>query len=87
MELNVSLDYLGKEDRVIIVDDFLASGKTIEALATLTLRTGASLVGFAAVIEKTFEEGRSLLEKFSVPVLGIVRISSLNPLSFAVNQP
>ncbi len=87
VELNVSLDYLGKEDRVIIVDDFLASGKTIEALATLTLRTGASLVGFAAVIEKTFEEGRSLLEKFSVPVLGIVRISSLNPLSFAVNQP
>ncbi|WP_367357491.1 xanthine phosphoribosyltransferase [Mesotoga sp.] len=86
VELNISMDYLGSEDRVIIVDDFLASGKTIEALARLSNKTGASLVGFAAIIEKTFEEGRSLLEKFGVPVLGIVRISSLDPLSFVENE-
>jgi len=85
VELNVSLDYIDEKDRVIIVDDFLASGKTIEALARLVLKTGASLHGFAAIIEKTFEEGRTLLAKFGVPVLGIVRISSLDPLSFVKN--
>ena len=82
VELNVSLEFLGESDRVLIVDDFLASGQTIAALGRLVQKTGAKLCGFAAVIEKTFEEGRNLLEEFGVPVLGLVRISSLEPLRF-----
>jgi xanthine phosphoribosyltransferase len=83
VELNVSLEFLGESDRVIIVDDFLASGQTIAALARIVERAGATLCGFATVIEKTFEDGRRLLEGFGVPVIGIVKISSLEPLEFS----
>lgn len=82
IELNVSCEFLEERDRVLIVDDFLASGQTIAALARLVQKTGATLAGFAAVIEKTFERGRELLERYGVPVVGLVRISSLEPLKF-----
>lgn len=59
--LMVSPEFLEPSDRILIVDDFLASGKTIAALARLVQQAGAELVGVACVVEKTFEGGRKFL--------------------------
>jgi len=68
VELMISPEYLSSEDRVLIIDDFLATGQTILGLARLAQAAGARVVGVGAVIEKTFEEGREALAPLEVPV-------------------
>jgi len=78
VELIVSPEYLGKGERVLIIDDFLASGATIAGLVRLTQTAGAEIVGIGTLIEKTFEDGRELLSVLGVPIEALVRIASLD---------
>lgn len=78
VELIVSPEYLGKEERVLIIDDFLASGQTILGLARLAQTAGAQIIGIGAVIEKSFEGGRKLLESLGVPIESLVMIESMD---------
>jgi len=77
VELIVSPEYLANGERVLIIDDFLASGATIAGLVRLAQTAGAKLVGIGALIEKTFEGGRELLEGLGVPIKALVPIDSL----------
>jgi len=74
----ISPEYLGPGDRVLIVDDFLATGQTIAALARLVQESGASLVGIGAVIEKSFEGGRQHLSPLNVPIESLVVIERMD---------
>lgn len=76
VELIVSSEYLLKDDRVLIVDDFLATARTILSLAKLVEQSGATLIGIASVIEKEFEGGREKVQHLNVPVLSLARIKS-----------
>ena len=78
VELIVSPEYLGAEERVLIIDDFLATGKTIEGLIRLARIAGAEVVGVGALIEKTFEEGRQHLEDMGLHVESLARIKSMS---------
>ena len=77
VELIVSPEYLGQGERVLIIDDFLASGLTILGLIRLAETAGSTLVGVGALIEKTFESGRERLEKLNIPVHSLARIKSM----------
>jgi len=77
VELFVSPEVLSPSDRVLIVDDFLATGKTIAALCRLVRSAGATLVGIGSVIEKSFEEGRKWLAQFDVPIHSLVVIKEM----------
>ena len=79
VELSISKDYLTKEERVLIVDDFLYRGDTSAALADMVLESEASLVGFGFVIDKEFGEGRRKLACYQKPVVTLVSISSMDP--------
>jgi len=68
VELIVSPEYLPKGERVLIIDDFLASGATILGLVRLAQAAGAEVVGVGTLIEKTFEGGRKRLKPLGVPV-------------------
>ncbi|MGD0576255.1 MAG: xanthine phosphoribosyltransferase [Anaerolineales bacterium] len=68
VELIVSPEFLSGRERVLIIDDFLASGQTILGLARLARAAGATVVGVGAVIEKRFEGGRALLADLHVPI-------------------
>src|SRR4030065_604501 len=61
VELIVSPEYLAGGERILIIDDFLASGATIQGLARLAQTAGAVIVGIGALVEKTFEGGRQTL--------------------------
>lgn len=78
VELIISPEYLSKGERVLIIDDFLASGETILGLVRLTRAAGATVVGIGTMIEKSFEGGRKTLEKLGVPVESLVRIASMD---------
>ena len=56
-DIIVSREFLGKGDKVLLIDDFLANGKALEGLAELVKKSGAELVGAGVVIEKGFQVG------------------------------
>ena len=75
VELMASPEYLCPTDRILIVDDFLATGQTISALARLVEEAGAELVGIGTLIEKKFEGGRALLDGLGIPIESLVVIT------------
>jgi xanthine phosphoribosyltransferase len=75
--LMVSPEFLNPGDRILIIDDFLASGQTIDALVRLVRHAGAELVGIGALIEKSFEGGRQRLAELDVPVDALAVITSM----------
>ena len=78
VQLMVSPEWLRPADKVLIVDDFLASGRTLRALVDLVQQSGGELVGIAAVIEKAFEGGRAALADLNVPIEAMVTITNMD---------
>ncbi len=76
--LMVSPEFLHAGDSVLIVDDFLASGRTIDALARIVANAGADLVGIATVVEKSFEGGRVVLDHWRVPIESMAIITDMS---------
>lgn len=78
VDLFVSSEFLGAGDRVVIIDDFLASGGTVRSLTGIIGQSGATLLGLGCVIEKQFEGGRDKLADLNIPIhtlANIVRMS------------
>lgn len=78
VELIISPEYLAGGEKILIIDDFLASGATIMGLVRLAQTAGAQIVGIGALIEKSFEGGRALLSPLGVPVESLVCIAALD---------
>lgn len=88
--LMVAAEFLKPGERILIVDDFLASGKTILALCRMVQQAGCELVGVATVVEKVFESGRDeLIKQFGVRVESLAAIAYLdeNQIVFADDPP
>ncbi len=85
VELIISPEYLQGGERVLIIDDFLASGATIAGLVRLAEVAGAQVVGIGTLVEKTFEQGRASLEHLGVPIESLAPVASLegNRIVFA----
>lgn len=77
VELIVSPEYLARGERVLIIDDFLATGQTILGLARLTQAAGGALVGIGTLIEKTFEGGRERLQPLGLPIESLAIITGM----------
>jgi xanthine phosphoribosyltransferase len=86
VELIVSPEYLLPSDRVLLIDDFLASGMTIEALADLVAQCGATLCGIGCIIEKSFENGRRRLESLGVPIIALATIDAMEGTTITVRD-
>ncbi len=78
VQLMVSPEFLRPGERILIVDDFLASGQTIEALARIVQAAGASLVGIGCVVEKSFEGGRAALARWGVPIFAAATVTAMH---------
>ncbi|KXK15521.1 MAG: xanthine phosphoribosyltransferase [Chloroflexi bacterium OLB14] len=78
VELIVSPEYLANNEKVLIIDDFLASGQTILGLVRLTEASGSTVVGIGTLIEKSFEGGRDALSSLNIPIESIACIKSMD---------
>ena len=72
--ISISRKFLSSEDKVLIIDDFLASGEAAMGLAKLVQDAGDEVVGMAIAIEKSFQPGRERLENAGYRVESLVRI-------------
>jgi xanthine phosphoribosyltransferase len=86
VELIVSPEYLANNEKVLIIDDFLASGQTILGLARLAEASGSKIVGIGALIEKIFEGGRDALKSLNVPIHSLACITAMDDNKIVFGQ-
>ena len=72
--VSIASKFLSAEDKVLIVDDFLANGQAAKGLIDIIKQAGAQVVGVGIVIEKSFQDGRQLLIDSGVEVTSLARI-------------
>ncbi len=76
--ITLSGDYISRGDRVLIIDDFLATGETIKALCEMVEEAKGEVIGIGVCIEKTFQRGRDRLQGYRIESLA--KVDSLKPL-------
>ncbi|WKY47022.1 xanthine phosphoribosyltransferase [Eubacteriaceae bacterium ES3] len=77
-KIMVSQKYLGPNDRILIIDDFLANGKAVESLEEIIRQAGASLVGVGIAIEKGFQGGGDALRAQGVHLESLAIVESMS---------
>ena len=77
-DIIVSKEYLTKDDKVLLIDDFLANGKALEGLIDLVHQAGAELVGAGLVIEKGFQPGGEELRKQNIRLESLAIVESMD---------
>lgn len=77
-ELTLYKAYLNEEDRVLLIDDFLANGEAAMGGSRLVEQAGAELAGIGIVIEKSFQRGRKRLEDEGYDVYSLARVAKLS---------
>lgn len=76
-DIIVSKEFLGKGDKVLLIDDFLANGKALEGLAELVTKSGAELVGAGVVIEKGFQVGGDIIRSKGIHLESLAIVESM----------
>lgn len=76
--VRLSKSYLTSEDRVLIIDDFLAKGGALNGLIKIVRDSGAYLCGAGIVVEKAFQPGGDLIRKQGIRVESLARIASMS---------
>lgn len=73
----VSKEYLSADDKVLIIDDFLANGEAAMGLIDLVQQAGGEVAGVGICVEKSFQPGRQKLDDAGIDVFSISRVASL----------
>lgn len=73
--VSIAGKFLNSDDKVLIIDDFLANGQAAKGLITIIEQAGAQVEAVGIVIEKSFQDGRQLLETDGYRVLSLARIA------------
>ena len=77
-DIIVSKEFLGKGDKVLLIDDFLANGKALEGLAELVTKSGAELGGAGVVIEKGFQVGGDIIRSKGIHLESLAIVESMD---------
>ena len=75
----VSKEYLSAKDRVLIVDDFLATGAALVGLKALVEQAGGVVVGAGIAVEKAFQPGGARIRARGYRVESLARVQSMDP--------
>lgn len=86
-KITVSKKFLAAQEKVLIIDDFLASGEAALGLANIVKLADSEVVGIGIVIEKTFQDGAAKIKNAGYRLESLVRIAafSANKVVFAEN--
>ena len=74
----VSKKYLHKDDKVLLLDDFLANGEALKALLNICAQAGCEVVGAGIVIEKAYMRGGKELREQGVRIESLARVQSMS---------
>ncbi len=74
----VSKEYLHPEDRVLVIDDFLAMGEALRGLFSLVKQSGAALVGAGIAVEKAFQPGGAQLRSEGYRIESLAQVAAMS---------
>lgn len=74
----VSKEYLHPEDRILVIDDFLAMGEALRGLFSLVQQSGATLIGAGIAVEKAFQPGGAQLRSEGYRIESLARVASMS---------
>ena len=77
----VEKDYISPDDKILLVDDFLANGKALLGLIDIVTQAGAKVVGASCAIEKGFQKGGDSLRADGIRVESLAVIDSMSDTS------
>lgn len=77
-DIMVSKDYINEDDRVLIIDDFLAQGEAVRGLMSVVEQAGATVAGVGIVIEKGFQPGGKELREKGIHLESLAVVKSMN---------
>ncbi len=77
-DITMSQSYLSSDDRVLIVDDFLANGAALRGLISICEQAGASIGGIGICIEKGFQPGGEEIRAMGYPLQSLAVIESMS---------
>ena len=75
----VAEDYLNPDDKIVIIDDFLANGKALEGLIDIVKQSGADFIGATCAIEKGFQKGGDSLREQGYRIESLAIIDDMSP--------
>lgn len=83
-DICVSKEFLNSDDKILFVDDFLATGNAIIGIQKIVEQAGAELVGIGIAIEKGFQPGGNILRNEGVHLesLAIIDKMDLGKINF-----
>ena len=77
-KISIAKQYVTPNEKVLIIDDFLANGQAVNGLLDIANQASVQVVGAGIVIEKAFQPGHQELEAKGVPVVALAKIKSLS---------
>mgnify|MGYP002258640889 CR=1 FL=1 len=77
-DIIVSREFLGPDDKVLLIDDFMANGKAMEGLIQIVKDSGAQLVGAGIVIEKGFQVGGDIIRSKGIRLESLAIVESMD---------
>ena len=77
--LIVSAEWISPEDKILIVDDFMANGEAMRGLVDIISQVGAELVGVGIAIEKGFQGGGDRLREKGIDVFSLAIVEKAEP--------
>lgn len=79
-------DWITAEDRVLIVDDFMARGEAIRGLIDIVTQSGAELVGIGIAVEKGFQGGGDKIREMGIPMKSLAIIDRADENGFVFRE-
>ncbi len=76
--IGISKDYISPDDRILIIDDFMANGKAVHGLINIINQAGAAVEGIGIVIEKGFQPGGDALRSLGYRVESLAIIKAID---------
>ena len=74
----VSKKFIGPEDHILIIDDFLANGCALEGLLEIVQKAGATVEGIGIAVEKGFQKGGDLIRAKGIQLESLAIVESMN---------
>lgn len=77
-DILVSKKFISPDDRILLIDDFLANGKALIGLSQIVQGAGATIAGAGICIEKSFQNGAAVIKNMGIKLHSLARIKSMS---------
>ena len=84
--ISVSKEFIGKDDNLLIVDDFLAEGNALRGLIDISKKAGANIEGISVAVEKGYQGGGDYVRKLGYDLYSLAIIDSIENGKFSFKR-